>query len=56
MPKLKFLKSFISALGSFAEGEVKELELDDYTLQNWVENGLIEEVKEKKTVKKDAAQ
>jgi hypothetical protein len=54
MPKLNILKSFVSAIGSFAEGEVKELELDTYTLQNWVENGLIEEVKGKKTVSKDA--
>jgi hypothetical protein len=54
MPKLKFLKTFVSAIGSFVEGETKELELDAYTLENWVENGLIEEVKEKKTVKKDA--
>jgi hypothetical protein len=54
MPKLKFLKSFVSAIGSFAEGDSQELEIDTYTLQNWVECGLIEEVKEKKTVKKDA--
>jgi hypothetical protein len=54
MPKLKLLKTFISALGSFAEGEIRELELDTYTLENWVENGLVEEVKGKKTVSKDA--
>jgi hypothetical protein len=54
MPKLKFLKTFISAIGSFVEGEIKELEIDAYTQQNWAENGLVEEVKEKKTVKKDA--
>jgi hypothetical protein len=54
MPKLKFLKTFVSAIGSFVEGEVKELEIDTYTLNNWVENGLVEEVKEKKTVTKDA--
>jgi hypothetical protein len=54
MPKLKFLKTFVSAIGSFVEGEVKELELDAYTLNNWVGNGLIEEVKGKKTVTKDA--
>jgi hypothetical protein len=50
MPKLKFLKSFVSAIGSFAEGEVQDLDIDTYTLENWVENGLIEEVKGKKTV------
>jgi hypothetical protein len=54
MPKLKFLKSFISAIGSFNEGDSQELDIDAYTLQNWVECGLVEEVKEKKTVKKDA--
>ena len=54
MPKLKFLKTFVSGIGTFEKDTVQELELDDYTLNNWVENGLVEEVKEKKTVKKDA--
>jgi hypothetical protein len=54
MPKIKFLQSFISSIGTFEKDVVQEIELDDYTLNNWVENGLVEEVKEKKTVKKDA--
>jgi hypothetical protein len=54
MPKIKFLQSFISSIGTFEKDVVQEIELDEYTLNNWVENGLVEEVKEKKTVKKDA--
>lgn len=53
--KFKALKSFDSAIGSFEEGTVYDYQLDDYTFQNWVEVGLIEEVKEpvKKSVKTD---
>jgi hypothetical protein len=54
MPKLKFVKTFVSGIGAFEKDTVQELELDAYTLNNWVENGLVEEVKGKKTVKKDA--
>jgi hypothetical protein len=43
--KIKALKEFQSPIVSMEKGEVKEVELDDYTLQNWTENGLIEEVK-----------
>jgi hypothetical protein len=50
---VKILKSFTSAIGSFDEGDVQEIELDNYTFKNWVESGLIEEAKKpnKKTVK-----
>lgn len=51
---IKALKTFYSALVNMVEGEVKELELDAYTIKNWVENGLIEEVKQdKKSVQTD---
>jgi hypothetical protein len=53
MPKLKFLKTFISGIGAFEKDVIQEVELDDYTLNNWVENGLVEEVKGKKTVTND---
>jgi hypothetical protein len=54
MPKIKFLQTFVSGIGTFEKDTVQELELDAYTLQNWTESGLIEEVKEAKSVKKDA--
>lgn len=31
---------------SMEEGEVRELDLDQHTLNSWTESGLIEEVKE----------
>jgi hypothetical protein len=38
---------------SGVEGQVVEKhELDDYTIDNWVQNGLIEELKDKKAKKK----
>lgn len=43
--KIKALKEFQSPIVSMEKDEVKEVELDDYTLQNWTENGLIVEVK-----------
>ena len=56
MPKLKILKSFVSAIGSFDEGDSLELDIDAYTLQNWVECGLIEEVKAVKVGKKNVSE
>lgn len=43
--KIKAKKEFQSAVVHMFAGEERELELDAYTLQNWVENGLIEDVK-----------
>lgn len=54
--KFKAKKSFHSALGTFEEGVIYDVELDTYTLENWVENGLIgliSEVKGTKSVRKD---
>lgn len=51
--KIKAKKSFHSALGTFDEGVEYDFELDTYTLENWVENGLIGLVSEvKKPTKK----
>lgn len=47
MKKYKVLQSFNSVYMSGVEGEVVELPLDEYTINNWIENGLIEEVKPK---------
>jgi hypothetical protein len=56
MMKVKALKDFQSSIVSMEKGEVKEVELDEYTLKNWTENGFIEEVKSKKSVKDDEDQ
>jgi ribosomal protein S16 len=48
----KVLKSFISSIGTFNEGDVKEVELDEATSKMWIEHGLIEAMK--KAVSKDA--
>lgn len=45
--KIKFLKDVQSGIGTFQEGQICELE-DKYIIENWMENGLIEEVKVKK--------
>lgn len=50
--KVKALKHFYSSILNAAEGEIYDIELDAYTLKNWAENGLIEEVKVKKGQKK----
>ena len=50
--KVKALKHFNSAILNAAEGEIYDVGIDDYTLKNWVENGLIEEVKVKVSKKK----
>jgi hypothetical protein len=34
------------------EGEIVEIPLDEYTINNWIQNGLIEEVVEKPSRKK----
>lgn len=39
------LKSFVSSLGPFNQGEVYDVKLDKPTSKMWVEHGLIEEVK-----------
>jgi hypothetical protein len=44
--KIKALKTFYSAIVNMVEDEVKDVEIDAYTFENWVENGLIEEVKQ----------
>lgn len=46
--KIKALKDFQSVLFDMIKGEIKEVELDAYTLKNWVENGLIEVFKQAK--------
>ncbi|WEG13999.1 hypothetical protein PU629_06420 [Pullulanibacillus sp. KACC 23026] len=43
--KIKALKGFHSAIVSMEKDEVREIELDEYTFENWSENGLVEEVK-----------
>jgi hypothetical protein len=50
--KFKTKKSFISALGTFEENIEYDFELDVYTLENWVENGLIGLISEVKTSSK----
>jgi hypothetical protein len=40
--KIKALKDLQSAIVHMSAGDVREIELDDYTAENWVENGLIE--------------
>jgi hypothetical protein len=52
--KFKVKESFHSALGTFEKGIVYEFELDTYTLENWVENGLIGLISEVKTTKQKA--
>jgi hypothetical protein len=54
--KVKALKAFQSTVLAMEENEVKKLELDASTLENWISSGLIEEVKEvlKKKVKSNA--
>ena len=44
--RIKALKSFVSSIGTFNEGVVIEVELDEDTAKMWTEHGLIEEVKE----------
>jgi hypothetical protein len=44
--RFKVLKSFVSSIGTFNEGDEKEVELDESTSKMWTEHGLIEEVKE----------
>jgi hypothetical protein len=43
--KIKALKSIQSSIVVMEKDDVREIELDEYTLKNWTENGLIEEVK-----------
>jgi hypothetical protein len=52
--KVKFLKEVQSGIGHFLEGQVHELD-DKHIIDNWMENGLIEEIKpvRKKSVKPD---
>jgi hypothetical protein len=50
--KFKAKKTFHSAFGTFEEGKTYDIELDTYTLENWVENGLIGLVSEVKAPKK----
>lgn len=54
--KVKALKDFQSTVLSMTENEIRKLELDTSTLENWISSGLIEEVKEvpKKKVKANA--
>jgi len=52
--KVNVLKSFVSAIGEFIQGETHDVEdaaIDDYTLENWVENGMVEVVTPKRTKK-----
>jgi hypothetical protein len=44
--KIKALKSFQSSIVNMDEGEIKDVELDEYTFENWTANGFIQEVKE----------
>jgi hypothetical protein len=44
--KIKALKSFVASIGTFNEGDVIEVELDEATSKMWTEHSLIEEVKE----------
>lgn len=52
--KVKFLKEVQSGIGYFQVGQIDEID-DEHILENWKENGLIEEVKSsrKKSVKTD---
>ncbi|WP_175403426.1 hypothetical protein [Gottfriedia luciferensis] len=43
--KFKALKTINTGLGALVAGETLEIELDKHTFDNWVQNGLIEEVK-----------
>lgn len=43
--KVKILKSFNSTILNAFEGEIYDIELDAHTFDNWVERGLIQEVK-----------
>lgn len=43
--KFKALKTITTGLGALVEGETLEIELDKHTSDNWIETGLIEEVK-----------
>lgn len=56
--KFKALKTFHSYnLHHAVEGETYEVELDQYTFDNWVESGLIKEIKPpKKAVQSDENQ
>lgn len=52
--KFKALKSFVSAIGSYEEGETYDHDHGEHVMNNWTENGLIEPVKtRKKSVKAD---
>jgi hypothetical protein len=51
MRKFTALKTFHAYTLNAVAGEVYEVEVDDYTFNNWLENGLIEEVKEDKKKK-----
>jgi hypothetical protein len=53
MRKFKVLQTFQSVYMGCVEGQiVPDHNLDDYTIDNWVENGLIEEIIEKKSSEK----
>jgi hypothetical protein len=53
MRKFKVLQSFHSVYMSGVAGQIVDnIELDDFTFENWVENGLIEEVTEKVSLEK----
>lgn len=45
MAKFKALKTFISSIGSYEADQEYDEKLDKYTLKNWSETGLIEQVK-----------
>jgi hypothetical protein len=50
--KFKAKESFHSAFGTFEKGVEYGIELDTYTFENWVENGLIGLISEAKTAPK----
>lgn len=52
--QVKFLQDVCTAIGPFVADQIYDIE-DDYTRNNWIENGLCEPVKPvKRAVKKDA--
>jgi hypothetical protein len=53
--RIKALQDFHSPIVTMRKDEIRVIELDDYTFENWVANGLIVEVKlsGKKSVSSD---
>lgn len=53
--RIKALQDFHSAILTMQKDEIRVVEIDDYTFQNWVANGLIEDASftRKKAVSKD---